>query len=189
MKPLVAIAVGHSRQINGKTEGGAVSVGKVSEWTYNADLAKRIQEDLSDKGIRSVIYSRYQGNGYTAAQKWLAAQLKDIGATLAIELHFNSSDSPSATGHEWLHYQTSTNGKRLAESLDQSFRVAFPVLRPRGVKSPESGRGDAFLKLTHCPAIIAEPFFGSNPKDWKMAEDEKGAISASIAQGIVNYLG
>ena len=45
---LVAICVGHSRHINGKRDGGAVSVGGVSEWTFNLDLAQEIDRILRE---------------------------------------------------------------------------------------------------------------------------------------------
>ena len=101
MSHKIALAVGHSRLQGGKIEGGAVSVGKVSEHTYNSDLAVKIQAELSNRGISSFIVSRYQGTGYTAPQKWLASELKDRGATFAVELHFNAAGE-AATGHEWL---------------------------------------------------------------------------------------
>jgi N-acetylmuramoyl-L-alanine amidase len=186
----VALCIGHSRKIAGRIEGGAVSVGKVNEHTYNLDLAKRIQRWLSDFDIDSFLVSEYEGNGYTAAQKWLAGQLKAKGATLAIELHFNSADYPTATGHEWLFWASSSKGRLLAKELDAMMLQMFPDFRQRGIK-PIGGdeRGGAFLRLTHCPAVISEPFFGSNSKDWsEIAVAKKEDLAQAIALGIRHYV-
>lgn len=167
-----------------------MSAGKMNEHTYNLDLAKRIQRWLSDFDIDSFIISEYEGNGYTAAQRWLAGQLKAKGATAALELHFNSADSPAATGHEWLFWASSKNGRLLAKELDSMALEMFPDFRQRGIK-PIGGdeRGGAFLRLTHCPAVIAEPFFGSNPDDWsEIAIKKKEDLAQAIALGIRHYV-
>jgi N-acetylmuramoyl-L-alanine amidase len=49
-------------------------------------------------------------------------------------------------------------------------------------------RGGEFLKLTHCPAVIAEPFFGSNPQEWQTASSSVSAIAEAMATGIIDYL-
>ncbi len=187
--PLVALCVGHSRKINGHPEGGAVSVGAVSEWTYNRELAGMIRDILAESRVASRIYSDYDGGWYGTAQRWLASVLRLDHVTLAIELHFNASDSPAATGHEWLYWGTSKAGKRLAESIAAEMSLALPELKSRGIKpKTSSDRGAEFLKGTHCPAIIAEPFFGSNPTDWQTAVERKPAIARAIAAGILDFL-
>lgn len=185
--PLVAICIGHSRKINGRTEGGAVSVGRVSEHTFNFDLGLRVHQRLAMMGITACVVDSYEGGSYGAAQIWLARYLKERGATLAVELHFNAADSPSATGHEWLYWHSSGNGKRLAETMMRGFS-GLP-LKSRGVKSiTTADRGADFVSKTHCPAIIAEPFFGSNPSDWRVAVRDKNKIAIAMADAIQRYL-
>jgi N-acetylmuramoyl-L-alanine amidase len=145
--------------------------------------------ELSNRMIPSIIISRYEGNGYGAAQRWLAGRLRELSATAAIELHFNSDDSPEATGHEWLHWHSSKEGKRLAGCLDAEMCLCLPGIRRRGLKLKVRGdKGAEFLKLTHCPAVIAEPFFGSNPSDWKTACDKRDCIARAIAEGVAEWL-
>jgi len=178
---VIAVCVGHSRQ----GDCGALSVdGHTTEYEYNCDLAQRI----ADKVRRPLrVYDTYTGNGYTSAMKWLSRKLKEDGAEMAVELHFNSA-APSATGHEWLYWGTSEKGRLLARSLRDSMEDSFPVLTSRGIKARGKGsRGAAFLRLTHCPAVIAEPFFGSNRVDWDLASKHKEGISSSIASGLLLY--
>ena len=185
---LVAICVGHSRHIAGKRDGGAVSAGGVSEWTFNRDLAFQIDRILREKGVVSLVIDDYKGNGYTDSMRWLASEIKAKGATLAIELHFNAA-SGTAKGHEWLFWQTSKDGKALASALRGAYEEAFPLSANRGIKAKVSGeRGGEFLKLTHCPAVICEPFFGDNPAEWQTASSSVSAMAEAMATGITDYL-
>lgn len=187
--PLVAICVGHSRKINGQPEGGAVSVGNVAEWAYSVDLAAMIREILDESRVASRIYSDYGPGGYGTAQRWLASALRLDRTTLAIELHFNSDDNPVVTGHEWLYWSISPAGKKLAESIHAEMCLFIPEIKSRGIKpKAASDRGAEFLRGTHCPAVIAEPFFGSNPADWQTATIRKHSIACAIATGILGYL-
>ena len=177
---MIALCVGHSRQ----GDSGASSVDGTTEYDYNCDLAYRI----SVKTRQPIdIYNTYTGNGYTSAMRWLAKKLKADGAKFAIELHFNSAGS-AATGHEWLYWHSSEKGRLLARSLRDSMEDAFPQFTSRGIKMRQKGsRGASFLSLTHCPAVIAEPFFGSNKDDWKLATEHKDGLAATITGGILLY--
>ena len=181
--PLVAICVGHSRE----GDDGATSVDGTSEWTFNADLAKRISGHLSMHGIKSFIVDRYEGHGYGAATRWVAAHVEQRHASCAVELHFNAA-SGTATGHEWLFWGSSARSRALAGELRQAFVDEFPLQRDRGAKAKASGdRGGEFLRLTHCPAVIAEPFFGDTPGEWQFAIANRDKIAAAIAHGIQKF--
>lgn len=189
MEKIVAICVGHSRSSKGRIEGGAVSIGKESEWSYNRQLAEMIADELGKDPIDNVVISKYNEVGYTAAQRWLAKALKDYRATVAIELHFNSSDDPKANGHEWLYWHSSKNAKDLAVSINDEMRVKVGEIKARGAKPRFPGdRGAEFLRGTHCPAIICEVGFGSNAGDWNAMTRKKVEIASAIARGIKNYL-
>lgn len=187
--PLIALCVGHSRKIAGLAEGGAVTHdGTMNEWRWNTGMAELIAKHLHAHSVRSVIVSEYEGAGYGAAMRWLASHLKGLGVTAAIELHFNSADNENATGHEWLYWHRSKAGERLAQFLEQEMNLTGTGIKSRGAKPIHEGRGAEFLRLTHCPAVIAEPFFGSNPRDWKAARLFRPNIARAIAEGILEFL-
>jgi N-acetylmuramoyl-L-alanine amidase len=188
LKSMVAICVGHSRKINGRTEGGAVAVDGTQEWAYNNELAGMIWRELRYADINCFVVDEYHGTGYTDAMKWLASHLDGRGAKLAIELHFNAS-SGGARGHEWLHWGSSLKSQTFAEALHDSFKASFPAAKDRGVKGKSvSDRGAEFLRLTKCPAVIAEPGFGDNTEDWRMLTQSKDEVAKAIANGIIHYL-
>ena len=188
MRRKVAICTGHSRMVVGRPEGGAVSVGGVSEWTYNVRLGAMIADEVERYGIQAVEFRIYEGKTYGGAVSWLASQIKAAGCEAAVELHFNSA-GPDATGHEWLHWFTSDRGKSLASNVQSEMSKRVPELRSRGLKAigGSDERGAGFLRQTHCPAVIAEPFFGSNASDWAIAEAKKPEISKAIAAGIARF--
>jgi len=66
---------------------------------------------------------------------------------------------------------------------------SFPEFTSRGIKGRMRGsRGASYLRLTHCPAVIAEPFFGTcEDPDWLLATQHKEGIARSIAGGLELY--
>lgn len=187
---MIAVCVGHSRRVGaGRAEGGAwTHDGKVSEWQWNDALARAVVADLHDRhGLDACLVNDYGCRSYGEAMRWLAGELRADGVGLAVELHFNSA-SETANGHEWLHHAGSVKGRLAATELHLAMCRAFPGIRARGVKTPISGRGEAFLSLTHCPAVIAEPFFGSNKHDWATMYRQPEKLATALAAGLAAAL-
>ena len=188
----IGLCVGHSRL----GDQGAYTTGDniLSEWDFNRDLVRHIGHLLSNEhgwaiGEDYAIYDHYPAQSYTGAISYIARKMRDDEVTAAIELHFNSA-TPSAKGHEWLYWPTSVGGKRLATALRDEMEKSYPDMKSRGLK--ERGprqRGSAFLRKTHCPAVIAEPFFGSNAEEWQMINDNKGKLAGVYARAITNFVG
>ena len=177
---MIALCVGHRRQ----GESGAASIDGTTEWDYNSDLAERIAAKTQQE-IR--VYNAYGGKGYTSAMRWLARKLDEDRVDTAIEFHFNAA-TPKATGHEWLYWHTSDQGRLLSRALRDSFEDVFPQLTSRGIKPRKKGsRGAMFLRATSMPACIAEPFFGTNKEDWDLAVNHKEGMAEAISSGLKLY--
>ena len=183
----VAICVGHSRE--GDT--GAVSCGGINEWTYNKKVAEYLKSDLQEYGINSFVVDKYGGTygSYTSAINWLTKHLKEQKASIAVELHFNASDNSKANGMEMLYWNTSRIGLSLAEYLLRGCKKYFPMIKNRGIKKRDTGdRGATFLRKTHCPAVIAEPFFGSCwEPDWTTFSNNEHILSQALATGLKQW--
>lgn len=182
---MIAICVGHSRM----GDDGAVSVGGVSEWGYNSGLARVMAAALREKEVECVIIEDYPRKSYGAAMGWLGKELRRLKVRAAVELHFNSSDRPSATGHEWLHWYASGEGRRLARCLSGAVGKEFPGVKSRGLVALDSGRGEGFLRETPCPAVICEPFFGSNEMDEWIFTAHRNELGEAMAAGILKWVG
>lgn len=180
---MIAICVGHSRP----GDKGAVSVGGITEHAFNSKLARQVLSKLEDHDIECQIIDAYQGLTYGTAMRWLGRKLKTLGAQGAVELHFNS-EAPSANGHEWRYWHESVGGRYLAQALDGKMASACPTHKRRGlVPTREKMNGAGFLFHTPCPAAIAEPFFGSNAKEWAWAINNQNVIANVIADGIAAW--
>jgi N-acetylmuramoyl-L-alanine amidase len=184
MKKLVAICVGHSRA----GDKGAVNAEGVSEWAFNQPLAKRVCGLIEEAGHSAVLIDHYEGSGYSPAMFWLARRLKELKVDVAIELHFNAA-GPLATGYEFLHWFCSPKGVSLGHKMLREFTKAFPEQRNRGLKSIDAAdRGGLFLRKSHCPALICEPFFGSNAKDTAFFSARMEELAVVYAAGVINWL-
>lgn len=166
IRPKIAVCVGHSRFMGSRRDGGALAAdGKTAEWEFNCEVARELCRLLA-RTHDPILFDSYRGKGYTAAMGWLAREIQRAGAVFAVELHFNATDG-TATGHEWLYWEHSSASKRAAVQFHLEMSRAFPLLPARGAKARSTQhRGAEFLRLTHCPAVIAEPFFGDGD-DWR----------------------
>lgn len=156
-----ALCVGHSR----RGDRGAVNTAGVSEHAFNAPLAKRVAEILRDRKHIAHVIDSYDADGYDEAMKWVGKEVGKLRADAAVEFHFNSA-GPNAEGYEYLFWHSSKRAEKLAQCLLLSHKLEFPKAKSRGLKplGPIS-RGAGFVRQTPCPAVLLEPFFGSNVKE------------------------
>ncbi len=185
-KHVVALCLGHGRS----DDEGNVGAGGVSEEDFNSPLIDLITDTLRGRGINVVVVKFYQGSSYTNSMIWLANELKRLGATCAVEFHFNAFNKV-ARGHEFLHWEHSKEGVKLAGHLLDAFDEEFSTHASRGLKRLNSkNRGALFVSLTHCPAVIAEPFFGDNPEEWRFFSKGPGLfrLMDAYVAGIENWL-
>lgn len=108
-------------------------------------------------------------------------------ADLFLSVHCNAFDG-RARGTETLYYPQSTEGRRLAESVQQELCGLFAILDPdlpdRGLKE----RGDlAVLYATDMPAILVECAFIDNELDAFFLMNYGNEIARAIARGVTDY--
>ena len=181
----VAICVGHSRS----GDSGAVSVGDVSEWHFNRPIAQSLKGLLTSKGFDVLYLDQYQGSGYSSSMSWVADQINEFGADIAVELHFNAATA-SARGFEYLYWSTSTKGMRLARAFHNAHEDEFPNCVSRGIKPKTyADRGSGFLSKPRAVSCILEPFFGSNNEEWELYSKSKNRLAIVYANAICNYFG
>jgi N-acetylmuramoyl-L-alanine amidase len=182
---VIGVCVGHSRG----NDKGAVNTDGVNEHKFNRMVGLVAAAKLKKYGHVVHFYDHYEGNSYGAAMSWLAADLKQKAVDVAIELHFNSSSSQKAEGHEWLYWKTSKKSQKLAEVFRKDFAFVYAGRKDRGIKpKDESSRGAAFLSKTHCPSIICEPFFGSNPEETAFFSIKVNELGLLYAAAIHKFL-
>jgi len=173
--PKLAVIVGHSRKSPGAWGKPPVSM---NEYFWNTDLAAMMRSDA----VKVETFFRDEGGvrgAYAAATAWHAGAI--------IELHFNAAGSSRATGTETIHIDR-PGCKELALAV-QAEMVAALELVNRGVKGPWNGRGQSNLEAAgDIPAVIVEPFFGSNPSDCVRAVDRMAELAKALVAGAAAFL-
>lgn len=120
---------------------------------------------------------------YTGKNKERQRQAKVSGCDFVVSFHFNSANTPSASGAEIYH-----NDKELAQKIAQELiKRITKVLgnKVRGVKSAKGTRA-SFINFYHCPAVLLEPCFVSNPNEATKLHDVN--VVRELAREIVEVL-
>lgn len=176
----IAIVVGH----NHKAQGAVRVTDQRTEFDWNGDLAKLIQ--LHDPNNIKIFYRTPQG-GYSAEIDRVYKETDAWGASCTIELHFNGSADPRAKGCLTLTSGTVAS-RRLAQAVhNQTLRV---------LKNEDDGiqirqrhdRGGRSLWQGKAPAIMTEPYFGSNAQECVLADQYKDELAEAIYRGALEFL-
>lgn len=183
MNKKLAIVVGH----NVKSQGARRTDNGVTEFVYNSELAAKIEKlAQAETGIDVKVFFRVAVGGYTAEISRVYGEVDAWGADASIELHFNASGDPKASGTE-----TITSGSKLSTILASEVQMSMVEelgLRDRGIlirNGRTKGRGYQSLVSGKCPAVLIEPFFGSSPVGTAATDSdyEKEMLAASILNG------
>lgn len=188
VKPLQDFAIlidpGHGGKDPGAVDGfSAAERDKINtrEADVNLAVGLLLYNSLIAQGARATMTR--SSNWYPTLQQRCDMANK-FGANLFISLHCNSGPS-SAVGIETLYLPTSTNGKRLAELVQQELIKATRAPN-RGVK----GRADLYiLKHTNMPAIIVEMGFISNPGEEAKLDTKQfqQKVADAIVKAVIRY--
>lgn len=173
----IAIIIGHTSKSRGAIR---IDTGE-TEYDFNGRIAKAISDLAEKSGIFDVaIFRRNPSKGYGAQIKEVYSKADQWGAIATGELHFNSSATASASGCETLT-SGSDMSMKLAAAVNGSIVDAFGV-KDRGiVKRSAKDRGGASLHSGKAPAILFEPFFGSNAADCAKFSGEEAEIKLAHA--------
>jgi N-acetylmuramoyl-L-alanine amidase len=162
----LAVVVGHNSVAQGAT--ATTPIGR-SEFDFNNVVANAMVGEAAVYNIAAKRFNRRNHDHYEQEIEVVYDEVDSWGADCAVELHFNSYDSPTATGTEMLHAPGSARGKALALDLKDEVRALLELpLRNggSGVKALQRGdRGYSSVVASATPTVLIEPFFGSNSGD------------------------
>lgn len=177
----ILLTVGHSILKNGAiTSADGTKFGGGNEYKYCKSLSKYVKKALEANG-HEVDREVCPEKTFTSSTQERTYKLAIEHATrydLVIELHLNASEVKSAEGCEVIY--KSTTGKKYASKIQKQLAKVF---KDRGAKKCDNLY---MLSQTKAPAIILEPFFCTNKKEWKYARRPKNKekIAKLIANGI-----
>ena len=180
----IALCIGHARSGD---RGASSTSGIYEEDFYSGPFVESLKAKLEAQGFEVVVIDAYQGSGYGSAMRWVAARLLALGVDFAVELHFNAA-SPSAEGFEYLFWHKSKVSRVAAQAMQDVHAEEWEWMKNRQVEplgDEAHERGVLFVSLTHCPALILEPFFGSSQREVAAyMADEGGELVGTWTRGI-----
>ena len=145
---------------------------KRTEFDWNGELADMIR-DIDPGAVR--IFQRTPEGGYSREIQRVYSEVDAWGADCSIELHFNGGPA-SATGCETL--SSGTSGSLALADLVQRYTLDAMPMRDRGVKTiGRDQRGGQSLWAGRAPAVMTEPYFGSNARDCHIADDHMSMLA------------
>lgn len=157
MKPKLAIIIGHS-----KKSPGAVSDDGLTEYLYNSGVAHNIW-NYAEKHPEIEVELFFRDNSsIIGIARDVNAWVKDAPKSLALELHFNSSDNETAHGTEVVYEIIPTVNRFLAKRFQSAIHGLFQS-KDRGTRLLNPGdRGFPSMGSIACPSLLLEPEFGSS---------------------------
>lgn len=171
----IAIVVGH----NPRAQGAVRITDGQPEYKWNSDLAEMIR-DINPESVR--IFKRVYLGSYSREIDKVYAEVDAWGADVSIELHFNGSADPRATG--CLTLSSGTGGSlRLAREVQDRMLAVMENEDDGIVVRGRRARGGRSLWAGRAPAILTEPYFGGNARFCHVADARKDELAEAIYEG------
>ena len=186
---LIVIDPGH-----GGSDPGKVSDTGLLEKDINLEIALLLKEEL-DSDYRVILtresdaglYSENDTNKKASDMRERCRIIEEEKADMLISIHQNSYTDPDVKGAQVFYYTHSAEGKKLAESIQNSIKE---IASPDNNRVSKSNNDYYMLLHTSCPAVIVECGFLSNPGEAELlnSKDYQKLIVSAIKKGIEDYL-
>ena len=188
--PLILVDAGH-----GGSDPGMIGVGGLEEKGINLSISLLLRDTLEKSGY-SVIMTREEDKGLydsSAANKKpqdmqsRIAMIREHMPVLTVSIHQNSYHDAGVHGPQVFYYESSVEGKKLAEAVQSSLNDLLEVDRPRKVKGNTSYY---LLKRSSGTLVIVECGFLTNPEEAQklQTKEYQEKVAAAVSEGIRTYL-
>lgn len=180
---------------HGGDDPGMIGVEGLKEKGINLEISQKLKKALEKRGF-TVVMTREKDEGLndsSASNKKAQdmqrriAFLEEQDPVLTVSIHQNSYTDPEISGPQVFYYETSSEGKKLAESVQESMNRHLKPDRPRAVKGNTSYY---LLKRSKGIIVIAECGFLTNPQEAELLRKEtyQQKIAEAVAEGIEKYV-
>ena len=193
MKILIDNGHGHN------TPGKRSPDGKLREYAYNREIAKRIVADLIDRGYDAeLLVPEEEDISLNERVRRTNEHCQILGKSnvILVSVHVNAAGNGSkwtnATGWSVYTCKGQTSSDKLAECLCEAAIKNFPGKRIRTDYSDgDSDWEENFYILRHslCPAVLTENFFMDGlDLEFLQSKAGKQAIVDTHIEGIIEYI-
>lgn len=188
---LILIDPGH-----GEDDPGMIGADGLEEKGINLAISLLLKSELETRGY-SVTMTRETDKGlYDASANNKKAQdmqrriamIGEKSPVLSVSIHQNSyQQDASVHGPQVFYYESSVEGKKLAEAVQSSLNEKLEIDRPREIKGNTSYY---LLKRSPGTLVIVECGFLTNPEEARKLQTEvyQQRVAAAVADGIDTYL-
>lgn len=180
---------------HGGADPGKVGVNGVLEKDINLQMAFLLKERLEEEGFYVVMtresdQSLCSENSGSSKVEDLQNRIRLMAQeepVLAVSIHQNSYTQESVCGAQTFYYETSEEGRRLAECIQEQLIIAADDGNHREIKGNTSY---FLLKKTPVTTVIVECGFLSNWREAELLtqEEYQRLMVNAIADGILEYL-
>jgi len=184
---VIVIDAGH-----GLPDGGA-TVGEVVESELNLAIAKKLEEELIDRGYE-VIMTREDENNIADNDKQTSITsmkqsdlnnrvkiMNDSGADFCISIHMNKFENAKYWGCQTFYNNESEEGKLLAKSIQENVES---VVKRGNKRTALKIDGIKIVDKTTIPVVIVECGFISNVEELNLLQTE--TYQLKLVEGICN---
>ncbi len=192
----ILIDNGHGRETAGKRSPD----GRLLEWSYNREIARRVNDELQRRGhYSSLLVPEEEDIPLAERCQRVNRVCSELGRrnVCLVSIHVNAAGRGdkwyNATG--WSCYTTrgQTAADSLANCLYEAAKVQLPDMRLRTDYTdgdPDIESNFYILRHTSCPAVLTENLFMDNREDVAFLESDEGAqaIVNLHVDGILQYL-
>ena len=186
----IVIDAGH-----GGIDPGKVGTNDALEKDINLALALKLRDKFKQDSIRIILtrdsdivpYSEGNTNKKAEDMQNRCKIITEAAPIFTVSLHQNSYPSPEVCGAQVFYFGQSQDGKKLADTIQDSLIANVDPDNHRVAKANESYY---LLKKTPTPTVIVECGFLSNPTeaDLLLTDDYQNKLVNAIYIGIQNYL-
>ena len=186
----VVIDVGH-----GGEDPGKVGIDGVLEKELTLQIAEKVRNKLESSGYRVVMTRETDVGLYEEGTSNKKAQdlqnrckiIEETDPVCTVSIHQNSYTDSAVCGPQVFYYTHSTEGERLAATLQNRINENLAIDRPRVQKENSTYY---ILKRSESVTVIVECGFITNPTEAKLLADDdyQEKMAEAICQGIDEYV-
>jgi len=189
-QPCVVIDAGH-----GGDDPGKVGINDALEKDINLKIAKRLQSLLEAQDIEVImtretedgLYDEGASNKKVQDMKRRIEIIDKAEPVITVSIHQNSYQEEYVHGAQVFYYTGSTEGKKLADTLQESL---ITMVDPENTRVSKANDSYYLLKKTGTPIVIVECGFLSNYVEAEklVTEEYQEKLAWSLHMGILRYL-
>ena len=187
----VVVDAGH-----GGDDPGKIGINGAPEKDINLQIAQKLKKYLEAEDVEVVLtretedglYDAHASNKKVQDMKRRIEIIEKTDPVLTVSIHQNSyQQDASVHGPQVFYYESSVEGKKLAEAVQSSLNEKLEIDRPREIKGNTSYY---LLKRSPGTLVIVECGFLTNPEEARKLQTElyQQRVAAAVADGIDTYL-